>query len=144
MKEFGDTKGFVVPPLAWFERLVASAAAHPAMNLSFALVESRFEPGPGLPGASAQAFVAQHGARAHYLFGCETRDPGAPAAASPAGAAQWRAIRELLSRGVREYDLNGWVENVADDHPYAGVCRFKEQLGGEGILYAAPEFRVSL
>lgn len=134
MAYFGRARGFAVPPVAWFLALTLTASG--ADRLRFGIVRAR------APGTECELLVALHGAEAHYLFGHESRAPGARGAVSAAAAAHRFVVRMAADAGLRTYDLNGYVEAPASGHPYASIARFKAQFGGEVVRYEVPELRI--
>ena len=67
------------------------------------------------------------GKQAVYLYGASSnakRNLMAPY------ALQWRAMRDAKAFGCTEYDLFGIPPNEKDDHPMAGLYRFKTGFGG--------------
>ncbi len=52
---------------------------------------------------------------------------------------QWEAMRDAKARGCIEYDLFGVAPDGDDQHPWAGITRFKSQFGGTRKSY--PEAR---
>ncbi len=141
MRAFGKDRDFYVPELAWFQGLVQRHTPAEPQSLSFWLSEARWSTGPW-QGAYASLLIAVFGGHAHYLFGCDFKPEAMPSSLSPASAAHWKAICECIRLGCTTYDLNGYVENVDPSHPYAGVCKFKEQFGAELKRYVSPEFIV--
>lgn len=45
----------------------------------------------------------------------------------------WAQIRQAISDGAREYNLGGVTDVLDDEHPQAGLLRFKIGLGGEVV-----------
>ncbi len=75
----------------------------------------------------AAILVVFFGRRATYLYG------GSSVACRnvmPNYALHWAAMVEARKRGCREYDLYGYDPFGLPDHLYAGISRFKRQLGG--------------
>src|SRR5690606_8417332 len=65
--------------------------------------------------------------RATYLYGASSRPHRHLMAPS---ALQWAAIRTARAHGCADYDLLGAAPRTGDDHPLAGVHRFKLGFGG--------------
>jgi len=142
LKSFGESRGFTVPSLAWFEALIAEdLSSSSASTLTFWLVSSRKTNQTSLQ-SLAQLLVCIRGDRAHYLFGCETRASELRSSISTSTAAHWETIRQCASRGVKYYDLNGYLSDMNQDHPYYGVGQFKSQFQGTIVRYEVPEFVV--
>jgi hypothetical protein len=135
MAYFARAKGFSVPPVTWFLALTQSASE--CERLRFGLARAQAD------GAECQLLIAFHGNEAHYLFGHESRATGTRAAISPSALAHRLAIRKALELGMTAYDFNGFLEDASPEHPYAGVCRFKAQFGGELVRYEVPELWVT-
>jgi len=94
--------------------------------------------------ALAQILICTLDKRAYYLFGYENRSPVLRSAVSVSAAAHWEAMRQCAAFGVQYYDLNGYMIDIAETHPYHGVCRFKDQFAGKVIHYEIPEFRIQV
>jgi len=79
--------------------------------------------------AIAAAVVSFFGHKAVYLHGASSykyRKLMAP------HLVQWAAIKEAQERECNWYDFNGIAPSSADeDHPWAGVTRFKRGFGGQ-------------
>jgi lipid II:glycine glycyltransferase (peptidoglycan interpeptide bridge formation enzyme) len=81
----------------------------------------------------ASAIVVFCGERATYLFGGssdQNRNLMAPY------KLHWEIIKYAKDKGFKEYDFFGIAPEGAENHPWSGVTRFKEQFGGnrEDIL----------
>ncbi len=141
MRHFGETHGFTVPPLSWFQALIQESAPSTSHSPSFWLISARKE-GHNQLESFTQIIVCKRGNRAHYLFGYETRVPELRSAISTSAVAHWEALIQCISFGVQEYDLNGYLIKRDPHHPYTGVCNFKEQFSGAVIEYDVPEFLI--
>ncbi len=76
------------------------------------------------------AIVVYSGEKAIYLFGAssdEHRNLMAPY------LMQWQMIRDAKEKGYKTYDFFGIAPNDDENHPWAGITRFKKQFGGEEI-----------
>jgi hypothetical protein len=138
MTQFGQAHGFTVPPLCWFEALIDSPAPH----LTFWIASARIEPSPNLYGMT-QALVCIQGTKAYYLFGYDQRSEGLKASISTSAAAHWEALLRCAQFQVTSYDLNGYLIDAQPNHPYYGVCKFKEQFAGNLVQYESPEFIIT-
>ena len=134
MKEYGSARGFYVPDSKWFHEILVSSTDRE--KVEFGLVHAHFPE----ECAEAEILVCIFGKMAHYLFGWEKRSPGARAALSPSAWAHFIAMKEAKTRGAEFYDFNGFIRDVASDDPYAGVCKFKAQWGGEVKTFFQPEY----
>jgi len=137
MADFAESKGFTVPPLEWFLSLIRQTTESPE-PCDFRLGTARL--GDEL---LTQHLVCRTGGKTYYLFGHEQRRDSVSRAISGAATLHLTALDECRYTGTRVYDLNGYIKDVEPDHPYAGVCRFKEQLGGTTVAYEVPEFVIS-
>jgi hypothetical protein len=138
MAEYGAKKGFSVPPLSWFYAVRA--------DQRWFLSQARVVDSAG-KSAEAELLIAirekQAGPEAHYLFGREQRSDGAPAWMSASALAQEQVLAHCIRSQIASYDLNGYQVAASKEHPYFGVCQFKEQFGGAVLEYVNPEFRIT-
>jgi lipid II:glycine glycyltransferase (peptidoglycan interpeptide bridge formation enzyme) len=83
--------------------------------------------------AIAAILVGVHDGRAYYLFGGSS---GEHKEAMPSHALHWRAMQDLYEEGCADYDLWGVAPpDAGQDHPRAGLGRFKEGFGGRRVEY---------
>lgn len=75
----------------------------------------------------AAILVVFFGRRATYLYGGSSAQHRS---VMPNYALHWAAIQAAKARGCLEYDLYGYDPFGRPSHPYAGISRFKRQLGG--------------
>lgn len=139
MKQFGESKGFTVPPKVWFETLTCQTTRNPSPSYWIASsrkTENQTEV------SRTQLLICFMNQKAYYLFGYETRNPGLRASVSTAVAAHWETLQRCIASGIRFYDLNGYMIDAAPSHPYYGVCRFKDQFSGSIVRYDIPEFLI--
>lgn len=128
LENFASAREFKIPPLAWLSALTR--------NLPCWKGEC----------AGAEILVAEHAGEAHYLFGHSGSDDPAFSATT---LLHWRALDHCRSRGLAYYDLNGYVVDAPETHPYAGVNEFKaqwvlqEDLPRAIVEYEVPEFLIS-
>lgn len=100
---------------------------------------SRHQPGDLLP--DLRLWVARHegqalacivtlfyGTTATYLYGASSDEKRN---LMPAYALQWTAIRAAKAAGCLEYDMYGIPPTNDDQHPMAGLYRFKTGFGGQ-------------
>lgn len=74
--------------------------------------------------------VIQVGTVAHMVFASNSlRDPRLHLS----NAVIWAQIRRAISDGAHAYDLGGVTDVLDDEHPQAGLLRFKIGLGGEVV-----------
>lgn len=137
MKAFGKTKGFYVPDVAWFQKLVGPVNPESGTqreDLRFMITEAQAE------GSLTQLLTCVHGKSAHYLFGYDQRDDLSKTAVSTSAVAHFHVLAHCAERGVATYDLNGFTDPHDKEHPYAGVSQFKSQFCGEVVRFASPQF----
>jgi lipid II:glycine glycyltransferase (peptidoglycan interpeptide bridge formation enzyme) len=78
----------------------------------------------------AALLVITFGRRATYLYGGST---ARCRHVMPNHLLHWAAIQASRERGCAEYDLYGYEPFGLPDHLYAGISRFKKQLGGRRV-----------
>jgi lipid II:glycine glycyltransferase (peptidoglycan interpeptide bridge formation enzyme) len=84
--------------------------------------------------ALCAVLAARHSGRGYNLFAGRS---GAHADLKANELAHWRAIRGCAEAGLNEYDLWGVPPaGAGPDHPWYGLGRFKEGLGGQTVAYA--------
>jgi hypothetical protein len=138
MKVFGQSKGFYVPDEAWLQGLALPDGQAPRENLRFLITEAQAD------GAQTKLLTciqkSSMGSSAHYLFGYDQREEGAKSSVSTAAVAHFHVLERCAALGIATYDLNGFANPDAVEHPYSGVSRFKSQFRGQVIDYASPQF----
>jgi len=113
--------GFFQEPYGFFLNLCSTL--FPRGNAELFLAEIEGEVIAGL-------FVLYFGRRATYLYGGSTaRRRGV----MPNHLLHWTVIQAARERGCQEYDLYGYEPFGLPDHLYAGISRFKKQLGGRRV-----------
>jgi hypothetical protein len=146
LSKFALKKGFSVPPIDWFNSLAQNSDDGSSQifgeSLNLSIIRSKFRNHSETLVGEAAILVATLGTTAHYLFGWEERTPQLRSAISLSALAHWQTMQDCIQSNVHTYDLNGYVSEVNEGHPYAGVCRFKEQFGGQVLRYRVPEFRI--
>jgi lipid II:glycine glycyltransferase (peptidoglycan interpeptide bridge formation enzyme) len=78
----------------------------------------------------AGLLVLYFGRRATYLYGGST---ARHRHVMPNHLLHWTAIHAAREHGCEEYDLYGYEPFGLPDHLYAGISRFKKQLGGRRV-----------
>ncbi len=81
----------------------------------------------------AAIMVSYFGEVATYLHGASSNEKRE---LMPNNALQWEAIREARRRGCTVYDFWGVSPPGVEDHPWAGISRFKRGFGGEEAAFA--------
>jgi hypothetical protein len=141
MGAFSSQRGFTIPPLSWFLALIEPLSESTPDSPSFWIVRSQTQEKEN-QGSTTELLVCLQGSQAYYLFGYEKRMGQLKSSVSTSATAQWEALLQCNSHGIQTYDLNGYVIDAAPQHPYYGVCRFKEQFAGTIVQYDIPEFLV--
>ncbi len=136
LSAFGKARHFFVPRRRWFAHLIKG----PTLKYYLATADYSQD------GAHARSeiLVAISGREAHYLFGYEDRSPEVRAAISPSAWLHFQASLKVAELGCELYDFNGYIKGVANDDPYAGVCEFKKQFGGEILDYFSPRWIIDV
>lgn len=119
---FTETAGrnrFFAEPYGFFLNL--GSTLFPSRRAALLLAEWQAEP-------LAAILVVFYGRRATYLYGGSTAQHRH---VMPNYALHWAAIQAAREAGCREYDLYGYDPFGIPDHQYAGISRFKRQLGGQ-------------
>ncbi len=80
--------------------------------------------------AVAGLLLLDFGRRATYLYGGST---SRRRNLMPNHLLHWTVIQAARERGCAEYDLYGYEPFGLPDHLYAGISRFKKQLGGRRV-----------
>lgn len=75
------------------------------------------------------SFYKDTAAYMHGVSGNEFRNLMAP------HLLQWRAMQTAKKRGCTHYDLYGVAPAGAENHPWAGITRYKEGFGGKRVDY---------
>jgi hypothetical protein len=135
-----EEKSYQIPPLSFFEGLI-SVKAKRANDPLFYLSKVALLDAEGQSISTSQLVVCVRGKLAHYLFGC-TEKASLPSCLSTSAAAQWLVLRQCAKMGVTHYDMNGFVAELPQSHPYWGVSEFKKQFCGKAIHYDALEFKI--
>lgn len=82
--------------------------------------------------AVAAAIITYYQGVATYYFGAssaEYRNVMAPY------LLHWEIMRDAKKRGCKDYDFFGVAPEGDNEHPWAGVTKFKEKFGGERVDY---------
>ncbi len=117
-RDTAERQGFYWEPYGFFLNL--GAALFPTGQAEVVLASWR--------GNLLSAIVAvYYGRRATYLYGASSPEHRE---VMPNHAAHWEIMREARRRGCVEYDLFAYDPFGLPDHLYAGISRFKMQLGG--------------
>jgi lipid II:glycine glycyltransferase (peptidoglycan interpeptide bridge formation enzyme) len=125
-QQTGSRDGFTALPKARYEAFLR------ALPGSFLLLayDTQKTPVAGLLG------VVWNG-RGIYYYGASSY---AHRALMAPYALQWAAIRHCKAQGCHSYDLLGIAPpSAGEDHPWAGITRFKEQFGGTVHTYPAEQ-----
>jgi lipid II:glycine glycyltransferase (peptidoglycan interpeptide bridge formation enzyme) len=141
LSDFGKRNSFSVPPLPWFLRLTQTSEGSSSQSKQFWLATSVKHDNHSVV-SKTQVLIWLKGNRAYYLFGYENRASELKSSISTSAAAQWEVIRQCSRNEILNYDLNGYLIDASPNHPYYGVCRFKEQFAGQVIQYDHPEFLI--
>jgi len=78
----------------------------------------------------ASAIIIQYGEASLYLYGGssdEERNLMAPY------LLHWEIIKSAKTEGLKEYNFLGIAPDDNQNHPWAGITRFKKQFGGEQV-----------
>lgn len=78
----------------------------------------------------ASAIIIQYGEASLYLYGGssdEERNLMAPY------LLHWEIIKSAKTEGLKEYNFLGVAPDDNQNHPWAGITRFKKQFGGEQV-----------
>lgn len=135
-----------IHPKAYYEQLFKLAASCQALNGKPARdlqdrSEINTESRPREPLPDLRLWVATHegqavasivtlfyGTTATYLYGASSDEKRN---LMPAYALQWAAIKAAKAAGCLEYDMYGIPPTLDEQHPMAGLYRFKTGFGGE-------------
>ncbi len=131
LKETAGRDRFFLHPIQYYQSLLETfpsldtrkGADSPAVELLYASTEQ---------GIRAIAIVLFFGDTATYLYGASSgkfRNLMAPY------ALHWHALSLAQKAGCRWYDFWGIAPDDSENHPLAGVTRFKEGFGGERMQY---------
>lgn len=82
--------------------------------------------------AAAAGIFAEYGDTVTYLHGASL--PGKRQIMAPY-LLHWEVMREAKRRGFAKYDFWGVAPSDDEDHPWAGLTRFKMGFGGERVNY---------
>ena len=116
LTETGRRDGFLVRPLAYFQRMWdAMGPDHMALLLAWY---------DGRPIAGAIPIF--YGNKTWYAFGASADDRRE---VMPCYLLQWEMIRRAIARGCAVYDLRGVLEVTDANDPRGGLYRFKRQFG---------------
>lgn len=138
MTQFAKSHQFMVPDISWFKTLMLEGPQSSIQYWVVTAVKTENEK----PVSIAQILVCFFLDEAHYLFGYEERDSSLKSSISTSAAAHWEVLNHCTQAGIKNYDLNGYLIDASQDHPYYGVCRFKEQFSGYPVHYDIPEFLI--
>ena len=120
-QETAKRNGFEIRPKSYFQALLDKLGADGYAEL----LEARFE-----NQVVAAEIVTYFQETASYLYGASgnvSRDTMAPY------LLHLEAIRRAKTRGCRYYDLLAVAPEGEENHKYAGISRFKRQLGGRTV-----------
>ncbi len=96
----------------------------------YARVYTAYFKNKGKKTALASAIIVYSGKKAIYMFGSssdEYKNMMAPY------KLHWEIIKEAKEAGFETYDFFGIAPNEDQNHPWAGVTRFKKQFGGNQV-----------
>lgn len=138
---FSKSRNFYSPPFLWFQGLLKkpklSYPEAPKFKILTVTQGMDFR-----TRSITQLILCFFNKTTSYLFGYEKRDPDLPSQFSTSAVAHWEALRESSRVKMEVYDLNGYMIDAPSNHPYYGVCKFKEQFGGQAISYDIPELMI--
>jgi peptidoglycan pentaglycine glycine transferase (the first glycine) len=120
-EETAQRNGFFAEPYGFFLNLLAALV--PTRHAEMLLARWQGEVIAGI-------LVTWFGRRATYLYGGST---ARCRHVMPNHLLHWTAIHAARERGCAEYDLYGYEPFGLPDHLYAGISRFKSQLGGHRV-----------
>ncbi|MDX9957209.1 MAG: peptidoglycan bridge formation glycyltransferase FemA/FemB family protein [Spirochaetia bacterium] len=135
-----------VHPKSYYEKLFEHASRYHTGTVQATRVPAIFSEGRPSdvkeePHPDLRLWVARHdsqalacivtlfyGTTATYLYGASSDEKRN---LMPAYALQWAAIKAARNAGCREYDMYGIPPTNDEQHPMAGLYRFKTGFGGE-------------
>lgn len=118
----------VLHPKRYYVRLLDLAAEYGGKAPDFRIWTARYEDKP-----LAAIITAFHGREAVYVYGASSDELRN---LMPAYALQWAAIRAARDAGCALYDFYGIPPREDENHPMAGLYRFKTGFGGIQRHYA--------
>ena len=130
VRPFYQARGLYVPEASFVEALLQDS------ELRGQVISATHEPSQSV----SEILVIDYKGVAYYFYAHESRGEGCPNVSLNA-CAQWEAMKELISRGVKGYDLNGLIhpENQkGENEAYRGVDAYKRKFRGETVDYASP------
>lgn len=128
MRETTERDGFSSHPQSHYEKMIEALSPRQGRQLQVRLflAENGGE-------TAAAALVAEFGGVGTYLHGASSARHRAVMAPQ---LLHWRIMLELKKRGLRQYDLHGVAPvDAPENHPWAGITRFKMGFGGERVSY---------
>lgn len=117
-------RGYTPFELAHYERMLYSLTKGKHIALFIAEYENKI---------LSAILVTFYGGVATYLHGASSDECRE---LMPNHLAQWEAILESRRRGCVLYDFWGIAPDEDENHPWAGITRFKRGFGGEVVKFA--------
>lgn len=118
MVETGKRDGFIIRPLAYFEKMYDELAPN-HMKLLMAYHEGK---------PIAGIIPIMYGNKTWYLYGASSNEHRN---LMPNYLLQWEAIKSAIASGHDMYDFRGVCGIVDENHPQYGLYRFKKGFGAE-------------
>ena len=130
VRVFYRSRGLYAPELSFIETLLQDS------ELRGQLISSVHEATQSV----SEVLVIEYKGVGYYFYAHEIRGKECPNLSLNA-CAQWEAMKTLISREVKAYDLNGILhpENKGEEIlGYVGVDAYKRKFKGEVVDYASP------
>ncbi|MFR8103679.1 MAG: lipid II:glycine glycyltransferase FemX [Clostridia bacterium] len=118
MVETGARDGFIIRPLAYFEKLYDSLGPK---HCKLLMADYEGQPISGV-------IEILYGNKAWYLYGASSN---AHRNVMPNYLLQWEMIKVAIAKKMDVYDLRGVSGVVDENHPQYGLYRFKKGFGAE-------------
>ena len=118
MVEIGARDGFIIRPLAYFEKLYDSLGPK---HCKLLMADYEGQPISGV-------IEILYGNKAWYLYGASSN---AHRNVMPNYLLQWEMIKVAIAKKMDVYDLRGVSGVVDENHPQYGLYRFKKGFGAE-------------
>jgi hypothetical protein len=130
VRAFYQARGLYAPEDSFVEALLQDS------EMRGQVISSRHEPSRSF----CEILVINYKGVGYYFYAHESRGETCPKVSLNV-CAQWEAMKELIARGVKGYDLNGILHpdhQNAENAAYAGVDAYKRKFRGETVDYASP------